>query len=368
MPKGTGDGGAGKPPKYGVKKDGTPKQKTGQKGFSPAKKKAIKEKKAKNLLRNPFKRCSFLNRHGDACLANPSHYDEERELWFCLFHKHKYYHEGLAYLMEHQLISKEIDALAKQKGVKIPKTVPSVASAEEALKRESIAKVDAAMALPHDTPKSPEGEVAHRVRFVPGRAGGDPSAAVTGLKHGGFSDVVEVLDLDYYAPDYKNDHVYLLDLAIRRAHAKVNMLFRMLAEVEENAENVKMTEMEGEVPLVVGDGIASGRQWRRDKKHIDYYTLRLKVHEQLEKAEANYAKLMKQKEDLVLTALLVLKREGIRFSREAAMMVLKVSREAENKSLDGYHASLEEERRIKPEQMDILSEASTISEEEDRGW
>lgn len=311
-------------------------------------KKGKQAKASAKLKRHMGKKCGFLNANGDQCSASVC-FTDGRGIHYCSPHKMRYFQEGYGREMDGMAVNKEIEKLAKAKGVKLSQgELPDAAQLAK--------KIDDAERQMLIEPVTPEGAAAHRIRF-----------GQHGTKHGEHSKYVELLDLDYYAPDYKDDHIYLLKLQIRRTQARVNLYFKMLWEIENAEKDVKTTETTGKIPIGTPYGVETGDMQQTQVRHIDYYTLRLKVLGELDKAENTLAKLLKQQEELMITALLVLKREGVIFSRDAAMMVLAQARKEDDKPLKEYHEQIQAE--IVPE-YNIVQETAVnfVPEQLDSDW
>ena len=146
----------------------------------------------------------------------------------------------------------------------------------------------------------------HKIKFLPG-----------GFKHGETSQYAGV-DFDYYSKDYKNDHIYLVDQAIRFAYGKVHILYQQLERIEEEEEQLKVTERRGSQ---MSDGEVIDFD-NTEIRHVTPYEVKIKLFDSMTKAEAHLASLLKQKEQLLVTCLNVLRKLNIKFSREAGQLVV----------------------------------------------
>lgn len=141
----------------------------------------------------------------------------------------------------------------------------------------------------------------------------DPNTG-SGVKKSAFYGI----DVEYYTPEFKYDYVYMLMKAIRRAEAQVNIYYQQLRRIEEDEAELKSTDRFG--TMATDSGVVEFKN--REVRHSVPIELKLKLMDNLTKAEAHYAKLLKQLQELPLVALMVLRKMGVKWDREAAMMII----------------------------------------------
>lgn len=172
-----------------------------------------------------------------------------------------------------------------------------------------------------------------------------------GVKKRGFFG----LDVEYYTPEFKVDYVYMLIQSIRRSEAQVNILFQQLQRIEDEEQELKETINKG-TSIVEGKHISFENKTTRNAVPIE---LKLKLVESLTKAETHHAKLLKQMEELPLTCLMVMRKLGVRWDRDASMMVINKI-EKENKQVLSDFGALD----VAPTQPMPLEQALEIVQED----
>lgn len=186
----------------------------------------------------------------------------------------------------------------------------------------------------------------HKIKFK--EAPINPKSGVK--KHGFFG-----IDVEYYTPEFKVDYVYMLIQSIRRSEAQVNILFQQLQRIEDEEEKLKETVNKG-TSIVEGKHISFEN---KSTRHAIPIELKLKLVESLTKAEAHHAKLLKQMEELPLTCLMVMRKLGVRWDRDASMMVINKI-EKENKQILSDFGALD----VAPAQPIELKQAMEIIQED----
>lgn len=142
------------------------------------------------------------------------------------------------------------------------------------------------------------------------------------------------IDIDYYTPEFKYDYMYMLMQAIRRSEAQINIYFQQLQRIENEEQELMQTIREG---TMVGEkGIMEFKN-TEVRKAIPI-ELKLRLMDNLTKAEAQYSKLLKQLQELPLVALMVLRKMGVKWDREASMMVLDKIEKSEGQILSDFGA------------------------------
>lgn len=140
------------------------------------------------------------------------------------------------------------------------------------------------------------------------------------------------VDVEYYTPEFKVDYVYMLISSIRRSEAQVNILFQQLQRIEDEENEIKEIESRG-------TNVVDGKMIQFQNKTIRHATpveLKIKLMEALAKAETHHAKLLKQMEELPLTCLMVMRKLGVRWDREASMMVINKLEKEHNQVLTDF--------------------------------
>lgn len=226
---------------------------------------------------------------------------------FCMTHWKKW-NSGRAQEMEMDNTHKALDSVLKSKGKGI-ETNPVV---EEVLNRAIIGEQEPPK-LPARLPdnESLTDQKAIQIRFQGGK----------NLQHGerlGDNDRFHGLDIEFYTPEYTDDHLATLNQAIRRISAVINVLFSQLQKIEQEEDLLKTTETEG---TNVVDG-AVVEFSHKTKRHANALELKMRTIDTLAKQEARLADLLKQREGLLLNALSLMRKLGIKWSKEAGQMVI----------------------------------------------
>ncbi len=160
------------------------------------------------------------------------------------------------------------------------------------------------------------------------------------------------IDVEHYTPEFKVDYVYMLIAAIRRTEAVVNILFQQLQRIEAEEQELKEVHEEGKMPTMNGGMADYNKKITRNATPVE---LKIKLLEALSKHESRYASLLKQMEELPLTCLMVMRKLGVRWDREAAVMVVN-KLEKENKQILSDFGALD----VKPEAPLSIKEAMDI--------
>jgi len=140
------------------------------------------------------------------------------------------------------------------------------------------------------------------------------------------------IDVEYYTPEFKYDYVYMLMKAIRRAEAQVNIYYQQLRRIEEEEAELKSTDRSG--TMATENGLVEFKN--REVRHSVPVELKLKLMDNLTKAESHYAKLLKQLQELPLIALMVLRKMGVKWDRDAAMMIINKIEKQEGQVLTDF--------------------------------
>lgn len=166
------------------------------------------------------------------------------------------------------------------------------------------------------------------------------------------------IDVEYYTPQWEYEPYEILLRAIRRAEAQVNILFQQLQRIEQEEEQLKKIE-------VYGSQIVEGKKMDYEnvtRRHATPIELKMKLIDNLTKAEAHYARLLKQMEDMPMVALMVMRRLGVRWDRAAAQMVINQIDQKNMKAIVGSGAlEMEEAQAIKP--LSVQSALELVSED-----
>ena len=150
----------------------------------------------------------------------------------------------------------------------------------------------------------------------------------TGVKRSPFLGI----DIEHYTPEFKYDYIYMMMQSIRRAEAHVNIYSQQLQRIEAEEAILMQTKREGSM-------IADGKVVDFSNTETRYaipIELKIKLMDNLTKAEAHLAKLLKQMQETPLAALMVLRKMGVRWDREAAMMVLNKVEKQEGQILTDF--------------------------------
>lgn len=310
---------------------------------------------------NVFKQCSFLNAKKEPCRSPVCDEHPELGLYFCGMHRKMYFKQDIAWLMEAEAIQQDMVEAARKRGIKINSTIDNARRTVADRKEEScriVAKAEKTLALsqPEDLLDKEVKETAGRVRWK--KTGNLYGDGTTG-KH------VQVIDVEYYTPDYNDEHWFQLCSAIRRAEAKVNLLYSLLGEVQGQKTEIETVTSEGVMPIGTRWGVEEGRVANRTRKPLSYYEAQLKIHDSIDKAEAHLGKLMKQREETVLNALLTMRQFGIVFSPEAGRMVLNAAKKIEEGPMDEYHKLVRTQQEKNPEVLDAIMDFPTLHAHEE---
>lgn len=295
------------------------------------------KKKKRNIRRNLLK-CAFVSKDGTQCNGVAAkRFDDGRnccnyhwELWHKLKPEEQELLEAgsVDVMMGERLFSKS----QRFKGNLTRRQVVEMPDIEEQL--ELLDKEDQ--------------KHGHKIKFKEA-----PVNPKTGVKKHGFFG----LDVEYYTPDFKVDYVYMLIQSIRRSEAQVNILFQQLQRIEDEEALMKET-------VNRGTSIVEGKHIQFENKTIRHAVpieLKLKLVESLTKAETHHAKLLKQMEELPLTCLMVMRKLGVRWDRDASMMVINKI-EKENKQVLSDFGALD----VAPVQQMPLADAMEIIQEDPR--
>ncbi len=167
-----------------------------------------------------------------------------------------------------------------------------------------------------------------RVRFKGDEAKDTNPKLGSGVKKSAFYGI----DVEYYTPEFKYDYVYMLMKAIRRAEAQVNIYYQQLKRIEDEEAELKSTDRSG--TMMTDGGLVEFKN--KEVRHSVPIELKLKLMDNLTRAESHYAKLLKQLQELPLIALMVLRKMGVKWDREAAMMIINKIEKQEGQVLTDF--------------------------------
>lgn len=287
--------------------------------------------------------CFYLNARGKQCLANVCFTDGDG-VNYCLTHKNMHFVQGLGNDMRNGVISKAIDevGLLADIGLPIRPVEPGFVPDVDAInsvpvdERPQLPKTRS-RALGNIKPKthlySKEDEPNE---YGPGSGRGrkriqwkdnpmapvSPQNTVNGnLRTGQNVRQFAGLDFDFYGANFNNNQFFLVDEAVKMSYAWLNVLLHQLQLLELDEEELKLVEMWG-VKEFEGQPVHFNENIR---KHSTPLELKIKLFDSFKKAMDSFRGCLKDRMELLPTALMVLRSFGIKFDKSAGMMVLSIT-------------------------------------------
>lgn len=261
------------------------------------------------------KRCDWADvSAGRGCGSPVYHTDPMTGDKFCMQHYHRFYMNGERLQMETERSSLRLDqsvaSVSKKKvAEELPKEVARPAVVHALEMAEKLEKGEVV--------ESPVANSAFKIRTTNTVVKGN-----TSLKNLGPGDraTFRSIDVNYYTQDFVDDYVVLLNQKLRRQHAICNILMEQLLRLEEEEEVLKLIETYGE-QMVEGVPVKFSNI---QKRHSTPFELKMRLLETWQKHEKEYRELLKQRNDTLVNALMILKRYGLKFDQKAAMIVVEV--------------------------------------------
>jgi hypothetical protein len=104
---------------------------------------------------------------------------------------------------------------------------------------------------------------------------------------------------------------------LRRQLAIINVLMHQLMRIEAEEGEIKMTH-------ISGTNIIDGKEMSFENvttRHVTPYEIKLKLMDSLARHEKNYAALLRQREELLVTCVMIMRRFGVQWDPTAGRMI-----------------------------------------------
>lgn len=281
-------------------------------------------------LKRSDKRCSFVNARNTECMAQVCHTDEDGRN-YCLTHKTMFYKQGLSSDMENKLVVTKLDAIADSMGRSQTWNPVDSGQVMDIDELDTDDKPELPKSIPVTAPKPKRvGKAREMIQWKEKPIDMKPANVTNGnFKHGGYIKQFAGLDFDYYAANFDNNQFHLMDEAVKLSYAWLNVLMHQLQQLELTEDELKMTEIWGSKEFE-GNSVPFEENIR---KHAAPMELKIKLFDSFKKAMDSFRGCLKDRMELLPTALLVLRSFGIKFDKQAGMMVLAISEKLDQEEL-----------------------------------